>query len=140
MLKNTLKISTPISPYSENDEYPTHFSKYGKGGYKEVDTIEERDAIPMNRRSIGMIVCVQNPKQKWYVLQNGLENLNYVDFTTIINDESNLFVIGETEPKNPTNKTVWLVPSTGVLYYRDETNTSWIKIVFDVNEIDGGWF
>ena len=47
-LKGT-NIYAPIVPGTDEDKYPTHYSKYGKGGFKCVRTIVERDAIPVNR-------------------------------------------------------------------------------------------
>lgn len=38
-------MSAPIVPASLEDTYPTHDSTYGKGGYKEVATIEDRNNI-----------------------------------------------------------------------------------------------
>lgn len=34
--------------------FPTHVSTYGKGGWHEVQTVDERDNIPAERRSPGM--------------------------------------------------------------------------------------
>ena len=56
-LKGT-NISSPILPFTDIDKYPTHFSEYGKGGYKTVNTIAERDAIPEERLDPGCIVYV----------------------------------------------------------------------------------
>lgn len=52
-------IASAITPFTTDDSYPTHYAKYGCGGWREVDTIAERDAIPEKRRSVGMVVAVQ---------------------------------------------------------------------------------
>ena len=52
-------IASAITPFTTDDSYPTHYAKYGCGGWREVDTIAERDAIPEKRRSVGMVVVVQ---------------------------------------------------------------------------------
>ena len=39
-LKGT-NIYAPIVPGTDEDKYPTHYSKYGKGGFKCVRTIVE---------------------------------------------------------------------------------------------------
>lgn len=52
-------IASAITPFTTDDLYPTHYAKYGCGGWREVDTIAERDAIPEKRRSVGMVVAVQ---------------------------------------------------------------------------------
>ena len=41
-LKGT-NVYAPVVPGTDEDRYPTHYSKYGKGGIKCVRTIAERD-------------------------------------------------------------------------------------------------
>lgn len=69
-------LASAIVPSSPLDEYPTHHAKLGKGGYRSVKTIEERDAIPMLRREEGMKVYVIANKIE-YSLLGGLENTNW---------------------------------------------------------------
>lgn len=52
-------VSSPIVPFTEQDLYPTHDAKYGKGGFRTVDTIEEMNGIPGPRREEGMLVYVK---------------------------------------------------------------------------------
>lgn len=47
-----------IIPSSPKDTYPTHHANFGRGGYKTVNSIEERDAIPVDRLTIGTEVRV----------------------------------------------------------------------------------
>lgn len=56
-LKGT-NIYAPIVPGTDEDKYPTHYSKYGKGGFKCVRTIVERDAIPVNRLEVPTLCYV----------------------------------------------------------------------------------
>lgn len=56
-LKGT-NIAAGIVPFTDLDKYPTHYSKYGKGGYMTVETIEERDSIPDERKEVGMLCYV----------------------------------------------------------------------------------
>ncbi len=59
MAQNTGTIViAPIRPNDSADTYPSHESIYGKGGWREVQTVAERDAIPTERRSSGMAVFV----------------------------------------------------------------------------------
>ena len=51
-------VAAVIAPFDTLDTYPTHDAQYGKGGYRSVATIAERDAIPTARRSEGMRVRV----------------------------------------------------------------------------------
>ena len=138
-IKNTIKISAPISPYDTEDKFPTHESKYGKGGNKSVTTVEERNNIPTERRELGMIVYVDNDK-KWYSLQNGIENNNWVDFSTVIMDGVQIcnIIVNTIEPPNPTKDTIWLHPLTGSLKFRNVENTEWKSLT--VSEFDGGTF
>ena len=51
-------IADPIVPYTTADNIPTHYAKYGKGGFRTVENIVERDNIPLERREDGMLVYV----------------------------------------------------------------------------------
>jgi hypothetical protein len=53
-------LSAPIVPFTTDDIYPTHESQYGKGGWREVSTVTDRDSIPIERRVAGMVVSVTN--------------------------------------------------------------------------------
>ena len=60
-------LASKIVPFTTEDSYPTHIDIYGKGGYRCVADIIERDAITSERKSIGMIVYVisEDKKYKW---------------------------------------------------------------------------
>lgn len=64
------QVSAPIVPASLEDTYPTHDSTYGKGGYKEVATIEDRNNIPEERLKEGTLVYVQDTKKTYKYLGN----------------------------------------------------------------------
>jgi hypothetical protein len=51
-------VSSPIVPFTTDDEFPTHDAKYGKGGFRAVATTSERDAITTYRKDPGMFVYV----------------------------------------------------------------------------------
>ena len=53
-------VSAPIVPFTDEDPkyFPTHFAKYGNGGYRSVSCIAERNAIPDPLREEGMLVWV----------------------------------------------------------------------------------
>lgn len=51
-------VAAPLAPFDTQDTYPTHDATYGKGGWRSVATIAERDAIPVPRRTKGMCVRV----------------------------------------------------------------------------------
>ena len=62
-----LNIPAPVVPKQDSDEYPSHRAKYGHGGWREVSTIAERDAITSERREAGMAVYVTDV-DKIYIL------------------------------------------------------------------------
>lgn len=57
---NGTRVCSTVVPFTADDTYATHDEKYGKGGYRTVNSIEERNSIPYDRRSIGMLVNVTN--------------------------------------------------------------------------------
>lgn len=71
-------IAAGIVPFDSRDQYNTHDSIYGKGGFREVNTIEERDSITKQRRRQGMLVYVRSD-QKVYQLIDELNN-KYEEF------------------------------------------------------------
>ena len=68
-----VNITSCIMPCTENDKYATHDSFYGKGGWREVDTLRDRDAIPVERRRVGMAVHVAE-NDKIYILRGSVNN------------------------------------------------------------------
>lgn len=58
-------IASLIAPFTTDDAYPTHDAKYGKGGYKTVNTIIERNDIPVQRLSDGCICYVKDEDQEY---------------------------------------------------------------------------
>ena len=53
-----VNIPSTIVPFTTEDTYATHEAQYGKGGYRSVRTLADRDAIPQARRDSGMLVYV----------------------------------------------------------------------------------
>lgn len=85
-----VNLTSCIVPCTDEDNYPTHDSFYGKGGWREVRTVEERDAIPQERRKVGMAVRVTSIN-KTYILKYGTTNYcwyeeNPTNVEDIIND------------------------------------------------------
>lgn len=68
-LKGT-NVYAPLVPGTDRDSYPTHYSKYGKGGHKEVATIDERNAITAERLTEGCVIYVEETEQE-YQYKNG---------------------------------------------------------------------
>lgn len=74
-------IAASVVPFDTADTYATHEDTYGKGGWRSVVDINERDSIPQERRKIGMAVYVQSDGQI-YILKDGTSNLNWVILNT----------------------------------------------------------
>lgn len=56
-----VSVKDMITPGGNSDNtFPTHSDEYGKGGYRAVETIADRDAITYERRSVGMEVRVMS--------------------------------------------------------------------------------
>jgi hypothetical protein len=69
-LKGT-NVLAPVVPFDTADPYPSHVAAYGKGGYRSVANLAERDGIPSLRREAGMVVFVTS-LQKEYRLETDL--------------------------------------------------------------------
>lgn len=64
-------LAAPVVPFTTDDFYPTHKAQYGQGGWQEVATIADRDAITSARREAGMAVFV-TAENTLYVLNADL--------------------------------------------------------------------
>ena len=64
-LKGT-QIAAIVVPFTDVDKYATHDAEYGKGGFRSVETIALRDAIPTERKTKGMVVRVNETGLHYY--------------------------------------------------------------------------
>jgi hypothetical protein len=64
-------VLAPVVPFDTTDAHASHEARYGKGGYRSVADIAERDAIPQLRREVGMLVWV-TALQKQYRIESDL--------------------------------------------------------------------
>lgn len=55
-----LTVGVPLAPVEPADTNPTHIAEYGRGGLMSVASLAARDAIPSDRKTIGMLVYVQD--------------------------------------------------------------------------------
>jgi hypothetical protein len=65
-------VAAPVVPFDTADVNPSHEARYGKGGYRTVASVAERNAIPAARREAGMLVYEQQSGKVWQ-LADGLE-------------------------------------------------------------------
>ena len=63
-------VSSPIVPFTTSDQFPTHDAQYGKGGFRSVNTIEDRDNITTFRKDPGMFVYVRSDGKLYIYNQN----------------------------------------------------------------------
>ena len=64
-LKGT-QVAAIVVPYTDADKYATHDAEYGKGGFRSVETIAIRNAIPTERKTKGMVVRVNETGLHYY--------------------------------------------------------------------------
>ena len=55
---NGTNLASGITPFTTDDTYATHYEDYGKGGYRTVNTIADKEAISTSRQKVGMLVHV----------------------------------------------------------------------------------
>lgn len=111
-------LASRIVPSDSADAYATHDADYGRGGYRSVADIAERDAITEPRRKLGMKVFV-NSEQKEYQLIGGIENVNWTEVTGGSGSGvSTLSALTDTEIATPVN---------GQALIYDEAGQKWVN-------------
>ena len=108
----TSKIDIPagISPINDASQFPTHYSDFGFGGMRTVDSLAERNAIPALRRVDGMLVYVI-ADTSYFRLSGGITNSDWAEFVVKNSDdvgltEINFLIADWTETNAPTGAIV----------------------------------
>ena len=70
-IANSIRISGTFSPTSALDRFPTHSNEYQFGGCHQVRTVGDRDAIPTERKQVGML-CFCLDTDTYYILEDDL--------------------------------------------------------------------
>jgi hypothetical protein len=83
-------VAARLAPFHTKDDYATHDAIYGKGGYKSVATIADRDKIPKSRLDDGCMVFVRENNTKYI----------YDAATETFTKDSEVVVGGEIEVDN----------------------------------------
>lgn len=73
-----IKVTGHIRPVSLLDNYPTHLDNLGKGGIHSVASLIEREAIFMERRSLGMM-AFDAAEKSMYALLSGMDNTGWIE-------------------------------------------------------------
>ena len=71
-------IAAEVVPFTTEDQYPTHMALYGKGGWRSVQTIEERDALPATRLEDGATVWVIGTMQAFTYINGEWQDFGIV--------------------------------------------------------------
>lgn len=85
-------LVAPVVPFTTDDKYPTHYAKYGHGGWRTVNTLNDLNNIPSQLREEGMAVyCIEDKKTYIYVNSSWKElsfgGNSYTPCTKITYDE-----------------------------------------------------
>lgn len=72
-------VSAPIVPQDSADTFPTHDERYGRGGFRAVQSLAHRDAIPVDRRKHGMRVRVMDQNHEYQLTK---DDSNVLDLGT----------------------------------------------------------
>lgn len=92
-LKGT-QVAAIVVPFTDADKYATHDAEYGKGGFRSVETIDLRNAIPTERKTKGMVVRVNETGLHYY--WNGSAWTEWLPKGTMVVDA--MFDINSTNP------------------------------------------
>ena len=103
---NGTNIYAPIVPGTNDDRYPTHYNEYGRGGFKCVRTMFERDIIPIERLEVPTICYVFDDDmfyvwngEKWNEKEMGGIDLGLQRNVRIVNDlDSQIISASKGEP------------------------------------------
>jgi hypothetical protein len=74
-----VQVTGFVAPSDTADVYPAHTEEYGRGGYRTVQDLTDRDAITVERRVEGMLVNVVDTGVV-YQLQGGTANTDWAEF------------------------------------------------------------
>ena len=83
VIEGGINLGAPILPATDEDIFPTHDARYGKGGYRSVADIAERDAIPAARREFGMVVHTRDTNINWVWRNNGQADIWQIEPSTV---------------------------------------------------------
>jgi len=90
-IPNTIPVVGTIAPAASSDTYPVTNPTWGLGGFRTVELSAERNAIPEERREVGMAVYV-NTLSSYYVLSGGITNEDWVPWPRISEETYNTYI------------------------------------------------
>ena len=82
---NGTPVSAPITPgRDDTNTWPTHYAKFGRGGFEVVDSIAERDAITKERKTDKAVLVRSNNEGKAALYEWSNSSWNEVDLNDFI--------------------------------------------------------
>jgi hypothetical protein len=79
-ISGSVPVTGFVAPTDSADTYAAHTEEWGRGGYRTVADVTERNNIPSGRRKSGMIVQVLSPR-KFYELGSGLLDADWFEIS-----------------------------------------------------------
>jgi len=79
-ISGSVPVTGFVAPTDSADTYAAHTEEWGRGGFRTVADVTERNAIPSGRRKSGMIVQVLSPR-KFYELGAGLLDADWFEIS-----------------------------------------------------------
>ena len=79
-ISGSVPVTGFVAPTDSADTYAAHTEEWGRGGFRTVADVTERNAIPSGRRKSGMIVQVLSPR-KFYELGSGLLDADWFEIS-----------------------------------------------------------
>lgn len=68
-------------------DFPTHIANLGRGGYKTVSSIDDRDAIPVNRITTGSVVYVIDTDTEYRATVSG-DNVTWQEIKNGVDEDT----------------------------------------------------
>lgn len=142
-LKGT-QVAAIVVPFTDADKYATHDAEYGKGGFRSVETIALRDAIPTERKTKGMVVRVNETGLHYYWngsawtewLPKGTMLVDATLSTSSTNPVQNKVITAKTQEIEATANSANAKANSALTIANAAIPKSYIDTAFDDNALD----
>ena len=133
-LSSKIDIPAGITPINDASQYPTHYANFGFGGLRTVDSISERNSIPLLMQEVGMIVYVEDDT-KYFRLVTKTATLSNTDWVEISLDANIQSIRIEFNSQTTGSSPDWEETSMGSGIFRLTLNHG-----FGSNELEFSFF
>lgn len=142
-LKGT-QVAAIVVPFTDADKYATHDAEYGKGGFRSVETIALRNAIPTERKTKGMVVRVNETGLHYYWngsawtewLPKGTMLVDATLSTSSTNPVQNKVITAKTQEIEATANSAKAKADSALTTANAAIPKSYIDTAFDDNALD----